>query len=160
MEKYGMHPNLPFIYDGWLAGSQFTAHIRTKNASKPIPSTVDSAGVTYRNRVSFVNDYIKKASLQLFFDDPEDVSVGKGYLLIAKPYSFESIPGTIYSESGIFETRAINSGTHKVMYISFSGSPWKQTAHTYPVSGRIKMVYDGSRYSVTGLIYTYVDGSK
>jgi hypothetical protein len=155
-----LQPGINFVYSGWLGGTNYAAYIRTNSASKPIRSTVDNAGVTYKNRIALLTNFTNKTSLQLFFDEPDIASVGNGYLLIVKPYYFETEPGTVYSETGIFETRAMSSGNNKVMYVSFSGSPWKQTGHTYPVSGRIKMVDDGTNFRVTGLIYTYVDGSK
>lgn len=151
---------MPYFYDGWIAGTNMSGRVYTSSPSNPIRSSVDSTGIVYQNRIRYTNVFDKKTVLQIFFDEPVDLSSGNGYLLIVKPYYFEPLPGTIYSETGMFEARAFRSGANKVMYVSFSGSPWKKSGRTYPVSGRIKLVDDGTKFSVTGLVYTHVDGSK
>lgn len=158
LRLYGIDPNTPYTINGGIAGLNITSHIRMKSASNPILSTVDSAPVIYQNRAWVKDNLTGGTIIQIFFDDQNDAYAGNGSLFIIKPYYLDNTH-TYFSDTGIFEARMKPSGANKIVYFSFNGSPWKQKAHSHPVTGRVKMIDNGVGFFVTALVSTHVDGS-
>jgi hypothetical protein len=158
LKVYGVDPNVPYTYNGGVAGLNLTSRIRMKSASNPILSTVDSAGVIYQNRIWVTDNLTGGTIIQMFFDDLNNAYAGNGSLLIFKPYYLDNTH-TYFSDTGVFEARMKPPGANKIAYFSFSGSPWKQEARSYPVTGRAKMIDNGMGFFITSLVSTHVDGS-
>lgn len=119
--------------------------------------TVDSGAVEYTNRIELSVGGTQ--ALQLWFDNPKKADDGQGCLLIVKPYYFNS---TCTDPAGIFEARVKPDSTNKIMYITFQGTPWTtgsatcNTQYSWPLSGRCKLVDDGTNYDVSALAKIHV----
>lgn len=137
----------------------FTISVSINNGAKSARGTVDLVPVAYANAIQIKSG--ATVIFQFFFDDPRDSSTGNGCLLVTRPYYFETTPGTVFSSSGVFEVRVKKPASDIIMYVSFSGDPWKLPASTnYARSGRFKVIMSSADYKVAGLAYVHVDGSS
>jgi hypothetical protein len=159
IQRWGLF-NYKVEFEGAVPATDYYVYVSINKGDKTVTSTVDAGPVPYTNGVQIKHgDSSGEVVFQLFFDNPNDSSGGDGALLIVKPYYFELIPGTVFSDTGVFEARIMKPATDTIMYISFNGHPWKTATPNYAESGRVKMVDDGTNYNITGLIYVYADGS-
>lgn len=163
IQHWGLLFNFSLTLNGPVTGTDFWFYVSINNGDKSATGTVDSSPVSYTNGIQIKHGTALGTGgtvvFQLFFDNPTDSSGGEGCLLIVKPYYFEVFPGTVFSIDGIFEVRVKKPATDTIMYISFTGSPWKENPPTFVESGRVKLVEDGTNYNITGLGYVNVNGS-
>jgi hypothetical protein len=159
LRTWGLLFDYDIIIDGPVPGTTFYFDVYI-NDPFSARGTVDAAGVPYSNRIQLKDGgEFGEVVFQMFFDDPENADEGDGCLVIVKPYYFEAVPGTVFKDTGVFEVRVKKVGDDTVMYITVSGSPWKENPPTYVKSGRMKVVDDGVDYDITTLAYVHVDGT-
>lgn len=160
IRTWGLLFNYTISIDGPVPGTNFYFYARI-NDEASAKGTVDASGLTYSNRIQLKDGGASgDVVFQMFFDDPENADEGDGCLVIVKPYYFETVPGTVFKDTGVFEVRVKKVGDDTVMYITVSGSPWKENDPTYVKSGRVKVVDDGVDYDITTLANVYVNGSS
>ncbi len=157
VKYWGFLLNYSFSWSDFpVPGTPFTSSGSINKGDKAATATVDSGSVNYSNAIQI--KYGATIIFQFFFDDPRDSSSGDGCLLIVKPYYFESTPGTAFDSTGVFEAR-VKKATDIIMYVSFSGHPWKENTDSHVESGRFKVIMSSTDYKVAGLAYVHVDGS-